>query len=87
MIHETRGPKYNLQEPRGSTSDCLTLIPKETCQKYNHQEPIGSTSGRLTFVLKKITHVYTQNNIAAPLLVINKKQTSQKSVTVCTKNT
>ena len=50
-------PKSTRHESRGSTSDCLTLIPKETCQKSNRQEPVGSTSDWLTFVLKKIRHI------------------------------
>ena len=56
MSNEPRVPKLNCQEPRGSTSDCLTLVPKETFQKSNRQEPVGSTSERITFLLKKIHH-------------------------------
>ena len=68
MSHETRGPKYNRQEPVGSMYDCLVLISKDTCQKSNHQETIGSTLDRLTFLLKKIRIVFTHNKIAAPFV-------------------
>ena len=29
MSHEPLGPKSNRKEPGGSTSDCLTLVPKD----------------------------------------------------------
>ena len=66
--HEPGGPKYNRQDTGGSTSDCLTIVPKEKLQKSNRQEPVGSTSDRLTLVLKKIRHIRTHNKIAAPLI-------------------
>ena len=66
MSHEPGGPKSNRQNNGGSTYDCITLVPKATCQKYNRLEPLGSTSDRLTFVLKQICHVRTENKIMAP---------------------
>ena len=51
MISEPGGPKSNHQEPRGSTADCLTLIPKEIWKKSNPQELAGSTYDQLRFVL------------------------------------
>ena len=65
MSHETVCQNSTRQETRGSMSDCLNLVSKETCQNYNRQEPTCSTSGRLMFVLKKICHVKTHNNIMA----------------------
>ena len=49
-------------------SDCLMLVPKETCPKSNRQEHIGSTSDCVTLVINQIRHVHTQNKIAAPLI-------------------
>ena len=69
MSHEPGGPKSNRQEPGGSTSDYLTLVPKETCQKSNHQEPVGSTYEGLTLVPKNICYVHTQNKILAPYII------------------
>ena len=60
MNCEPGGPKYNCQEPVGSTSDCLTLVPKETFQKSNLQEPVGSTSDRLVLMLNTIRHVWSK---------------------------
>ena len=66
--HEPGGPKPTHQEPRGSTSDCITLVPRKTCHKSDRQEPLGSTSDRLVLVLRKIYHVQTQNNITEPYI-------------------
>ena len=74
MSHETGGPKSEHQEPRGSTSDCLTLTPKEICPEPNHQEPGGSTSDHLKLVLKKIRHTCTHNNSEEPF-INNKNKT------------
>ena len=49
-------------------SDCLMLVPKETCPKSNRQEHIGSSSDCVTLVINKIRHIHTQNKIAAPLI-------------------
>ena len=65
MIHEPGGPNSNCQKTGGLTYDCITLVPKETCQNYNRLEPVGSTSERLKFLLKKICHVRTENKILA----------------------
>ena len=66
MSHKPRVPKFNRQEPGGSTSGPITLFPKETCSKSNHKEPVGSTYERLTLLLNKIRHISTQNKILAP---------------------
>ena len=55
--HEPRGPEYYHQEPGGSTSDCLILVPKEICPRSNRQKPVGSTCDIPTVVLIKILHV------------------------------
>ena len=68
MSHKPGGLESNPQERRGSTSECLTISPKEAYQKSNRQEPVGSTSDHLTFLLKKIWHVRNQNNIAVQLI-------------------
>ena len=68
MISEPGGPKSNHQEPRGSTADCLTLIPKEIWKKSNPQELAGSTYDRLTFLLN-IFQLRTQNKITAPYMI------------------
>ena len=79
MSHEPRGPKYDRQEPVGSTSDCLTLLPKEIRPKSNRQEPKGSKSNPLTIVLKNICHMLTQNKITAPFINnMNGKDITQK---------
>ena len=66
MIHEHGRPKSNSQEPRGSLSDYITLVPKDTCQNTNHQKPVGSTYDLLALIIKKIHPVRTHNNITAP---------------------
>ena len=66
MSYEPEGPKSNHKEPVGSTSDCLTLLPKETCQKSNRQEPVDSTSYPLMFVLDNMRHIQKHNTITAP---------------------
>ena len=53
MSHEPGGPKSNRQEPGGSTSECLTIVPKDTYPKSNPQEPVGSPSDCLKFILKE----------------------------------
>ena len=37
MTREPGVPKSYCQEPLCSTSDCITLVPKEICPKYNRQ--------------------------------------------------
>ena len=37
ISHETGVPKYEHQEPGGSTDDCLTVLQKEIRPKYNCQ--------------------------------------------------
>ena len=66
MSHEHRVPKSNRLEPGGSTSECLTLLPKDTYPNPDCQEPVVSTSNRLTLVPNKIRHVCTHNKIAEP---------------------
>ena len=68
MSHKPGYPKSNHQEPGGSTSDCLTLLPNETCPKSDRQKPTSSTFERITLVLKKIHHVRSQNKIMAPFI-------------------
>ena len=57
ISHEPRGPNSNHQELRGSTSEFLTLVPKDTCQKSNRIKLVGSTYDRLIFVLNNIRHL------------------------------
>ena len=66
MSDEPGVPKSDRQEPGGSTSDCLMLIPKDICPKSNRQEPRASKHNHLTIVLKKIYNIQTHNNITAP---------------------
>ena len=79
MSHEPVGPKYNHQEPGGSTSDFLTLVTREAYPKSNCQEPSGSTSDCITLVLNKIFYVLTQNKITTPINNnMHKTDTTQK---------
>ena len=73
MSHETGGPKHNCQEPRGSMYDCITFVPKETCQKSNRQETVGTTYDRLKFVPNNIHNVSSHNKITAPFISNNHK--------------
>ena len=75
--HEPKVPKSNHKKPRGSTPDCIPIVPTETCPKSNRQEPVGSTSDRLTLVLKKIHHIRTHNNIVTPFI----NNTHEKEIT------
>ena len=70
MSHELRGLNYDRQEPGGSTSDSLMLIPKKTYPKSNRQESGGSTSDRINLILhvKKIRHICAHNKITAPFI-------------------
>ena len=68
MSHEPIVPKSGRQKLGGSTYECLTIVPKNTCPKSNRQEPGGSISGHITLVINNKRYIRTQNNITSPFI-------------------
>ena len=69
IIYESGEPNYNFPEPGGSSSNCLTLVPKETCQKSNYKEPIDSKSDCNTIIGNMICHMNTHNKIVTQFYI------------------
>ena len=74
MSHEPGRPNSVHQEPVGSKTECITIVPNNTFPKSNPQETSGSTYDRLALVLNNIRHICTQNSITA-LFINNTKKT------------
>ena len=65
MSHEPEGLNSDCKEPKGSLSDCLTLLLIKIFQ-IRTQETEGTRSDCIALVLKKIHQIPPHNNITGP---------------------